>query len=166
MRHRTNVTQVDNLRLAIPRIIEPFHRPANPLTFKLYAQGVIDSQTGVRNLNQEWRAPDTQDIFEHTKKSHAANADLSASTSIPDYGWIERERKNLKPQAGGQKESADAGLSLSGTDMAHIVEGFKTAHPNIKLDSQDENRLLSVSMLLLYLNFADLLRRSTSYLDL
>lgn len=146
IRYATNITQVDNLRLAIPRIIEPFHRPANPLTFKLYAQGVIDSQTGVRNLNQDWRAPETQNIFDHTGKSHAANADLSASTSAPDYGWVERERKNLKSLAGGQEESAETSLSLSSADVARIVEDFKTAHPNIRLDSQNENHLLLVSV--------------------
>jgi hypothetical protein len=141
----TDALQIDDLRLAIPRIIEPFHRPANPTIYKLYAQGVIGSQNGLNALKDQWRQPEMQSAFQHVKKSFAANADLSECVSIASHGWIERERKaqESSKSKGGESEE-DLGAILSDEDISRIVVEFRKAHPNLKLQTQDNDHSISV----------------------
>lgn len=137
--------QIDNLRLAIPRIIEPFHRPTNPTTFKQYAQGVIGSQNGIKNLSEQWKSPEIQDTFDHIKKSFAANADLSACSSIPSYGWCERERHIRETKQSKKSDDAeDYNTSLTYEDVPRILVEFQKAHPKIKLETQEDNGSISV----------------------
>jgi hypothetical protein len=131
--------------LAIPRIVEPFHRPPNPGTFKLYAQGALSSQNGIKNLHAQWKDPEIQSIFEHTRKRLSINADLSASSEIPMHGWVERERKTHSSNKGSASESTDeSGSTLTDEDIAHIVVEFGKTYPNIKLETQDVNRIILV----------------------
>lgn len=73
------------------------------------------------------------------------NADLSACASIPSYGWCERERSSEKTKisATGDK-SADSNTTLSEADVSQILVDFQKTHPNIKLESHDENSSISV----------------------
>jgi hypothetical protein len=131
--------------LAIPRIVEPFHRPPNPGTFRLYAQGALSSQNGIKNLHAQWKDPGVQSIFENTRKSLSMNADLSASSEIPMHGWVERERKMHDSNKDSAGESTDeSGFTLTDEDIARIVVEFGKTHPNIKLETQDVNRTISV----------------------
>jgi hypothetical protein len=142
---KADIPQIDDLRLAIPRIIEPFHRPANPTTYKLYSQGVLGSQNGLNSLKEQWRQPEMQSVFEHVQKSFAANADLSDCVSLPSHGWIERERKAKESTKSKGNESVDdPGVTLSDEDISRIVVEFRKTHPNLKLDTQDDNRSISV----------------------
>ncbi|KAF1947914.1 hypothetical protein EJ02DRAFT_440078 [Clathrospora elynae] len=136
--------QLNDLRLAIPRIIEPLHRPANPTTYRLYSQGVIGSQNGVNNLKVQWKTPEIQSTFAHVKKSFDANADLSESASIPSYGWTERAQraKDSKKSKGGESVE-DLGATLTDEAIGGIVVEFRKTHPNIKLETQDDNRSIS-----------------------
>jgi hypothetical protein len=146
VRNATDIIKIDNLRLAIPRVIEPLQRPLDPSTFKLFAQGLIGSQNDVKMLNGQWRGTDTQIVFEHTKKSFAANADLSASKSIPSYGWTEREKKERTVKRNSSSESADETRANSALeDVPQILVEFQKAHPSIKLETPDDNRTISVS---------------------
>lgn len=125
--------------------MEPFHRPPNPGTFKLYAQGALSSQNGIKSLSAQWKDAGTQSIFEHTRKSLSANADLTASSDIPMHGWIGRERKARDSKKGNAGDSKDEGGStLSDDDIARIVVEFGKTHPNIKLETLDVNRTISV----------------------
>jgi hypothetical protein len=136
------------LRLAIPRIVEPFQRPSTPGTFKLYAQGVLGSQDDIKSLNEQWKKTETQSTFEHTRKSLAANSDLSASRSIPRHGWTEREKKERDSKESNHIESTDeSSASLTDEDISRMVVEFQKAHPTIKLETQDDNRAISVSCL-------------------
>ncbi|CAO2647752.1 Nn.00g086740.m01.CDS01 [Neocucurbitaria sp. VM-36] len=135
--------QIDDLRLAIPRIIEPFHRPLNPNTFKLYAQGVIGSQNGIKDLHESWKSPETQGTFEHVRKSYAANADLAASASIPPQGWAERQQREGKLKKGNNTESVeDLDAALTEEDITRIIEDVQKACPTIKLEPQDDRVLV------------------------
>jgi hypothetical protein len=139
-------SQIDDLRLAIPRIIEPIHRPLNASTFKLYSQGVIGSQNGIKALNQQWKAPEMQETFEHVKKSFSANADLSARTSVPSHGWVDKHRKAQELQKGQRDEGPEeAGTALTDEDFVRIVDEFHNTYPNIKLKTQEGNRTIAVS---------------------
>lgn len=145
MNFNSNVLQLDGLRPAIPRIVEPFHRAPNPSTFKLFAQGVLASQSAVKALNESWKRPEIQSTFEHVRKSIGADADLSPSSSIPSTGWVEREKRERHSATGKEKEHTDDdGTMLTDSDITAIIEDFKTRHPGIKLDVQDDNRVISV----------------------
>ncbi|KAH7380623.1 mediator complex subunit 27-domain-containing protein [Pyrenochaeta sp. MPI-SDFR-AT-0127] len=137
--------QLDDLRSAIPRIIEPFHRPPNPTTFKLYAQGVIGSQNGIKSLNDQWKSPETQGVFEHVKKSIGANADLAASASIPSSGWVERERRERAVKNGGARTEnmEEAGDTVTDEDISQIIVDFRKNFPKVKLETQDDNNTVS-----------------------
>ncbi|KAJ4412277.1 hypothetical protein N0V91_000748 [Didymella pomorum] len=134
--------QIDDLRLAIPRIIEPFHRPPNPSTFKLYSQGVIGSQNGIKALNEAWRSPEVQETLAHTKKSFDANSDLTACASVPSYGWIERERQEHESHKGPGEHTTveDHSNRLDDETVSCIVAEFQGTQPNIKLQAQDDKR--------------------------
>jgi hypothetical protein len=87
-------------------------------------------------------------MFEHTRKSMAANADLSASRSIPMHGWTEREKKERDSKKSNRIESTDDNsTTLTEEDVSRIVVEFQKTHPNIKLEMQDDNRTISVSCL-------------------
>jgi hypothetical protein len=137
--------QVDDLRMAIPRIINPFQRPPAPSVFKLYAEGVVSSQNGIKSLQESWKDPEMTEALEHVRKSLGANSDLSASASVPVYGWVERDRRMREAKHGSPKDKAeDTGHSLSDDEIAQILVEFEKEHPNIKLEKQDENRLIKV----------------------
>ncbi|KAI4647578.1 uncharacterized protein J4E78_008893 [Alternaria triticimaculans] len=133
--------QISDMRLAIPRIIEPFHRPRSSATYKLYADGVLGSQKNLDSLKSQWKSPELQSTFEHVKQSLGANADLSESVSIPSHGWTERARKakeSAKNQGGDNKE--DTGAIVTDEDIERIVVEFRKAHPNLKVETNDEDR--------------------------
>jgi hypothetical protein len=141
----TDARQINDMRLAIPRIIEPFHRPQNSATYKLYADSVLGSQKSLDSLKNQWKQPEMQNTFEHVKQSYGANADLSKSVSIPSHGWIERARKakeSTKSQGGEGVE--DVGATLTDEDISRIVVEFRKAHPNLKVETQDDDRSISV----------------------
>ena len=142
--------QIDDLRLAIPRIIEPFHRPPNRSTFKLYSQGVIGSQNGIKGLNDTWRSSEVQEMLAHTKKSYEADQDLSASTSVPAHGWVERERRERESHKGNGARIAveDQGDKLDDERLAQTVAQVKEAHANVKMELQSDNRSITVGALL------------------
>lgn len=141
----THALQIDDLRLTIPRIVEPFHRPPSAGMFKQYAQGVQGSQQDIKTLQEQWRSPEIQAVFEHTRRSLLANSDLSASRSMPAHGWTEREKKQHNIAKGNHSESTEDGsATLFNEDFARIVADFEKSKPSIKLETQDDNRTISV----------------------
>ncbi|KAH8732250.1 mediator complex subunit 27-domain-containing protein [Phaeosphaeriaceae sp. PMI808] len=135
---------INNLRTAIPRIIEPMHRPPSSSTFKLYAKAITGSQNDIKDLQAQWRSPETQNMFEYTRKSLSANPDLTASKSTPAHGWIERERKERESKKKNRRNSVDENSAIfTGDEIARIVVDFHKTHPSIKLDTQEDNRMIS-----------------------
>jgi hypothetical protein len=109
---------------------------------------VLGSQDDIKSLNEQWKKTETQSTFEHTRKSLAANSDLSASRSIPRHGWTEREKKERDSKESNHIESTDeSSASLTDEDISRMVVEFQKAHPTIKLETQDDNRAISVSCL-------------------
>ena len=97
-------------------------------------------------LNEQWKDEQTQTLFEHTKKSLAANSDLAASKSMPAYGWTERDQKLRDAKRPSERESTDEGsLALTDEDVSQALADFQKAHPVIKLETQDNNRVIAVS---------------------
>lgn len=127
----------------MPRVTEPFHLPPNPGLYKLYAQGVIGAQNGIKSLQEEWKGVETQNVFEHTRKSLVANTDLSASTSIPSHGWTERERKARKSKKDNHVERTDE-VTLTDANVTRLIGEVKQAWPSLKVESQENNHIISV----------------------
>lgn len=98
-----------------------------------------------------------QSIFERVKKSVGADADLTASASTPSSGWIERERREKEAKNGGDRtESMDeVGDVLTDDHISQIIVEFRKNFPNIKLETQDDNRTISVRH---HLNLASVTR--------
>jgi hypothetical protein len=137
--------KIDDLRLAIPRIIEPFQRPPSAGMFNQYAQGVQGCQNDIKSLHGQWRSPEIQAMFEHTRKSLAANTDLSASSAMPAHGWTEREKKERESQKNNCSESTDDGsTALTDDDVARIVTDFQKSNPSMKLEMSDDGRTMTV----------------------
>jgi hypothetical protein len=133
------------MRLAIPRTIEPFHRPRSSTTYKSYVEGVKGSQNNLDALTKQWKDPEMESTFEYVKQSFDANADLSESVSMPSHGWVERARKakeSSKIKGGESVEDIDA--SLTEEDISRIVVDFRKTHPNLKVEAQDDERSISV----------------------
>lgn len=137
--------QINDMRLAIPRIIEPFHRPRSSATYKLYVEGVKGSQNNLNALTKQWKDPDMQSTFEHVKQSFGANADLSESVSMPSHGWVERARKAKESsKSKGSENVDDTGATLTEEDVSRIVVDFRKAHPTLKVEAQDDDRSIYV----------------------
>lgn len=89
-----------------------------------------------------------QSTFEHVKESYSANADLSACVSLPEYGWIERERKQLDSMKSAHRENEDdAGSFVTDEELSQTIVDFQKANPNIKLDTKEDNRSILVGRL-------------------
>lgn len=108
---------------------------------------MLGSQDGIKALNEQWKDTQTQSLFEHTKKSLAANNDLAASASIPSYGWTERDKKMRDSKAPSDRKSADeSSLALTDEDISQAIADFQKSHTVIKLEPQDNNRTIVVSL--------------------
>lgn len=107
---------------------------------------MLGSQDGIKTLNEQWKDKKTQALFDHTKKSLAANSDLAASKSIPAYGWTERDQKLRDAKRPSERESTDeSSLALTDEDISQALADFQKTHPFIKLETQDNNRIIAVS---------------------
>jgi hypothetical protein len=72
----------------------------------------------------------------------------NASRSIPMHGWTEREKKERDSKKSSHIEITDeSSASLTDEDISRIVVEFQKAYPTIKLETQDDNRAISVSCL-------------------
>jgi hypothetical protein len=114
--------------------------------FKAYAQGVVGSQNGIKALQEEWRSPETQNLLEHTRKSLAVNADLSASASIPSHGWTERERKERESKKDSRDESTEE-ETLTNEEVTRLIGEVQKTWPNLKVETQDDNHTILVCKL-------------------
>ncbi|KAI2478611.1 Med27 domain containing protein [Pyrenophora tritici-repentis] len=122
--------QINDLRLAIPRIIEPLHRRPSPITWKLYSQGLETSSKGLAAFKEQWR-------------ELQGNPDLTESVSVPSHGWVERERKAKKSTKTKSEHVEDAGAILTDEEISRIVIEFRKSHPNLKLETTDDNTSIS-----------------------
>jgi hypothetical protein len=85
-------------------------------------------------------------MLTHAKKSLETNPDLAACASVPSHGWVERERREreLRKGNGEHAPANDQNYTLNDEDISRITTDFQKAHPNIKLEIQDNNRSLTV----------------------
>ncbi|ORY14804.1 hypothetical protein BCR34DRAFT_478993 [Clohesyomyces aquaticus] len=141
--------QLDNLRLAIPRIIEPFSSEQATSTdvFKGFKQALIGSQNDLKSFRVQWHTPEYQSILVHARKSYSANPDLSASAQVPRYGWIQSEIAEKKALAGnlsGLEEPQEIATGLGKEDIALILDEFCNTYPDIRVGMKDDNHEIMI----------------------
>lgn len=84
-----------------------------------------------------------------------ANSDLSASASIPTYGWVARERRTHQAKDGSHKDKTEeVGNVLSDEEISQIIIEFRKTYPNVKLETHDDNRQIKVRMVVAATNAA------------
>lgn len=91
--HYTLLTnpQLDDLRLVIPRIIQPLKNP-HPTPahlFEAFKQATHGATNDLNAFRAAWTGQETQEILQQARDSHKANPDLSARVNVPRYGWAE-----------------------------------------------------------------------------
>lgn len=87
-----------------------------------------------------------QETLAHTRKSYQANSDLSACTSVPSNGWIERERRERESRNGNGQLTAvdDHGDRLDNENILRIMAEVQEAQPNVKLEADHDNHNITV----------------------
>jgi hypothetical protein len=86
-----------------------------------------------------------QATFEHVKDSFGANADLSARTSVPSHGWVDKQRKAQELQKGVRDERPEESVAtLTDEEFLRIVQEFHETYPDIKLKTPEGNRIITV----------------------
>ncbi|KAF2872223.1 hypothetical protein BDV95DRAFT_543900 [Massariosphaeria phaeospora] len=141
--------QLTNLRLAIPRVVEPLHSsaPIGPAIFKAFKEGLVGSQNGIKLFRAQWHSEEVQSAFEHSKQSFNRNSDLSAATQVPPYGWIQAEiatQKVSKRKRTEEQIDDDKYVALPQDEVFRLVHEFSKIHPVIKVGSKDKHSDLMI----------------------
>ncbi|OAG08209.1 uncharacterized protein CC84DRAFT_1214733 [Paraphaeosphaeria sporulosa] len=139
--------QLDDLRLTLPRILEPFHMPSKPPMFHAFKDNLIKAQRDMKTFKSQWQGQETQNILEHARKSVAADPDLSAGAQIQQYGWIEKETKQndaAKNNGDGEERPDDLGIRITNEERDSIVGQWRQTHPTIKIEEVDDGKQLLI----------------------
>lgn len=135
-------TQIDSLRLTIPRIIEPFTSPPTPAMFRAFSDNLTTVQTEVKGFKTEWNSQETRTVLEHASNSLKQDGDLSRSAEVAKYGWVDRESREKKrgKKAVEQKEvGGGPGERLGEGDIGKIVDEWKGKEGHEKIGLKREN---------------------------
>lgn len=139
--------QLDELRLTIPRIIQPL-RTAHTTPAAFYAdfrQAAVGANKNISKFKVVWQSQETQSIFEHAKESQKTDPDLSACVRVPKYGWVDT-LENEKEAAGAiEKEDQVMMLKNEELDITGIVDAFKHEHPKFKVNLEADNQLIHIT---------------------
>ncbi|KAF2262605.1 hypothetical protein CC78DRAFT_582373 [Lojkania enalia] len=136
--------QLDDLRLTIPRVVEPFNSglTSGPVIFKQFRQATVGSQNDIKAFRAQWQGQDIQSIFEYTRESLGKNSDLSTSAQVPIYGWVETEiidkEAARRRRPGARKDESH--ISLEKNEIARTLEEFRKTHPNITVAAKEGNQ--------------------------
>ncbi|KAF2788479.1 hypothetical protein K505DRAFT_366434 [Melanomma pulvis-pyrius CBS 109.77] len=136
-----------NLRLNLPRVVEPFtsHSTSSPAMFQAFKKSVVASQNDIRSIRNHWHSQDVQSIFEHTTQSLNKNSDLTASANVPRYGWVKaqtKEKEAARRKNDGVQKLEDTVVNLTNEDVTRDILEFQKTHTNIKALTKDDNQNL------------------------
>ncbi|KAJ4305220.1 hypothetical protein N0V90_000751 [Kalmusia sp. IMI 367209] len=137
--------QLDDLRLTLPRVVEPFHMPTGPPMYQAFKNNLTKSVRDMKTFRAQWQSQDIQSVLEHAKKSAAANPDLSAGAQVHQYGWVEkeeREKEAAKKEGEGKEKVEDVRVHITKEERENIVAEWRKTHPTIKMEANDEGREL------------------------
>lgn len=97
----------------------------------------------MKKLRNQWKSPQVEKIFAHTKHSFQENGNLSSSSEVPRYGWVDMDEKLREATQKGDKEKdaeTDQGLDISQEDIKRIVDEWKARNDKIKFEGEDGYR--------------------------
>ncbi|KAF2444919.1 hypothetical protein P171DRAFT_485000 [Karstenula rhodostoma CBS 690.94] len=138
---------LDDLRLTLPRIIEPFHMPSKPPMFHAFKENLIKEQRNMKTFKSQWQSQETQTILEHARKSATANPDLSAGAQVQQYGWIEKEeqeRQAAKSNGDGEERAEDLGIRITKEERGRIIEQWRQTYSSIKMEEKNDGKQLLI----------------------
>lgn len=157
--------QLDELRLTIPRIIQPLRTAhTTPAAFYTgFRQAALGANKNLSRFKAAWQSQETQSILEHTKESQKADPDLSACVRVPKYGWVDI-LDNEKEAGAVEKGDQIAMLNNEEVDITGIVDAFKHEHPKFKVNIEADNQLINIMFRLptLLMRFRVLRRKETN----
>lgn len=113
--------------------------------FHAFKNNLVKAQRDMKTLRSQWHGPETQNIFEHARKSAIANPDLSLGAQIQQYGWIEKEEKEKetsKKNLRGEESVEDVGMHITKEDRVRIVAQWRETYPSIKMEAENEDKQL------------------------
>jgi hypothetical protein len=142
-----HIIQLDDLRLTIPRVVEPLYSPPTPSTFRALKDNLVTSQDGIKEFRKQWQAKETQQVFEYGRQSLKRNGDMSKSVEVDKYGWVERERKGdkgIEENNELKKDEGDRGERMTQAEISRVVDEWKGKMPKVVVKSEDENKDLTV----------------------
>ncbi|KAJ4349980.1 uncharacterized protein N0V89_008601 [Didymosphaeria variabile] len=139
--------QLDDLRLTLPRIVEPFHLPSKPPMFHAFKDNLIKAQRDMKTFRSQWHGQETQSILEHARKSATVNPDLSAGVQVQQYGWIEKEEKEREAaniSRDGEERAEDTSIRVTQEERERVVEQWRKTYPSIKMVEKNEGKQLLI----------------------
>ncbi|KAL1609858.1 hypothetical protein SLS60_001523 [Paraconiothyrium brasiliense] len=139
--------QLDDLRLTLPRIVEPFHLPSKPPMFHAFKDNLIRAQRDMKTFRSQWQGQEMQSILERARKSATVNPDLSAGARVQQYGWIEKEKKEKDAaniSRDGDERAEDTSVRVTQEERERVVEQWKKTYPSIKMQEKNEGKQLLI----------------------
>lgn len=89
-----------------------------------------------------------QEILAHATLSLKDSPDLSKGAGVARYGWVDVAEKQQKPAKSKEKKlrgkGSDAEDRIDAASIPSIVNAFKEAHPDFKVDLEN-GRIITVN---------------------
>ncbi|KAF2115792.1 mediator complex subunit 27-domain-containing protein [Lophiotrema nucula] len=142
-RLQTQATQLDDLRMTIPRVVEPFNSnlTSGPVIYKQFSTAAVSSQNNIKAFRAQWQSPETQSILNHAKESLEKSDDLSAGAQVAKFGWVQSELAEKEKTSRSKHDKKDiADDKLDKETIGKMLEEFKTANSKTKIETKDGNR--------------------------
>ncbi|KAF2712322.1 hypothetical protein K504DRAFT_372705 [Pleomassaria siparia CBS 279.74] len=139
--------QLANLRLNLPRVVDPFvSQGPKSAVFCAFQKAVTGSQRDIKAFRTQWHSQDFQCILQHTAQSLNKNPNLSASAKVPRYGWVNalaKENEAAQRRSNGVQKLEDKFVQLTKEDIARDIAEFHQAYPSIKVLAKDDHQDLT-----------------------
>lgn len=142
--------QVDELRHIVTNLTAPFlATQSSPEALgRDFKQTAITEAKRLQTFERTWKSRDVQDILAHATLSLKDNPDLSKGAGVARYGWVDVAEKQQKPAKSKEKKlrgkDSDAEDRIDAASIPSIVNTFKEAHPNFKVDLES-GRIITIT---------------------
>lgn len=122
--------------------------PSKPPMFHAFKDNLSKAQRDMKNFRSQWQSQETQTMFEHTRRSVAANPDLVPGAQVQQYGWVEMEEKNkdaAKKKGNSEERAGETNVHISKEEQEKILGDWKIAHPSIKVEEREGKKDLLIT---------------------
>jgi hypothetical protein len=115
--------------------------------FHAFKDNLTKAQRDLNSFRTQWQSQESQRILEHTRKSANANPDLGACAQVPQYGWIEKEKKEreaAKKNGDGEEHAEDSGMRITTEERRRIVDQWRETYSSIKMEEKNDGKQLLI----------------------